>query len=516
MLRKIFVLMCLNAAFCMAQAIQVANVLTLQVDQAKETISRHIYGHFSEHLGNCIYGGIWVGENSAIPNVRGIRSDVVQALREIAIPNLRWPGGCFADTYHWMDGIGPREKRPTIINVHWGGVTEDNSFGTHEFMDLCEQLGCEPVICGNIGSGTVQEMAQWVEYLTSNNISPMTELRKKNGREKPWKVSFWGLGNETWGCGGNMRPEYYADVMRRYSTFCWNFGDNKLYKVAVGPYDVNVEWTEAIMKDAGTRNAFKGLSLHYYTVCHDWQKKGSATIFDENEWFTTMNKTMKMEEYIDKHVAIMDKYDKEKRNDLVVDEWGNWHDVEPGTNPGFLYQQNTLRDALVAGINLNIFNNHCDRVKMANIAQIINVLQSVLLTKDGKMVRTPTYYVFQMYKVHHDAKLVPLKINCENYSMGAEQLPALTASASRDQEGVIHISVTNINPHKSMVLTCDLGIKSAQVSGQVLTAAAMNAFNDFDKAEAVRPAEFKQFKVKGNQVETTIPAMSVVMLTVKP
>jgi len=494
-----------------------ANVLTIQVDKAEHTISRHLYGHFAEHLGRCIYGGFWVGENSPIPNVRGIRQDVVQALRDIAIPNLRWPGGCFADTYHWKDGIGPRDQRPTIINVHWGGVTEDNSFGTHEFMDLCEQLGCDPVICGNLGSGTVQEMAQWVEYLTSDNISPMTELRKKNGREKPWRVRFWGLGNESWGCGGTMTAPYYSNEMRRYSTFCLNYSGNELYKVACGPYGDQIEWTETLMKDESTRRMFKGLALHYYTVCHDWGKKGSATVFDESEWFITMKKTLEMETHIRRHSEVMDRYDPEKRIGLVVDEWGNWHDVEPGSNPGFLYQQNTLRDALVAGINLNLFNNHCDRVTMANIAQTINVLQAMLLTRDGQLVRTPSFYVYKMYKVHHDAAMIPVVLQCEAFRLATDSLPALTASASRNAEGILHLSITNIDLRQSKELVCEFtGIRSIQrVSGEILTASAMNAYNDFDKAEAVQPARFDRFKAKANRLQVTMPAKSVVVLEIQ-
>jgi len=492
------------------------NQLAVDVTAGKEQISRHIYGHFSEHLGRCIYGGYWVGEDSPIPNTRGIRNDVVEALREISIPNLRWPGGCFADEYHWMDGIGPREQRPKMINTHWGGVTEDNSFGTHEFMDLCEQLGCEPVICGNVGSGTVQEMAQWVEYLTSDNISPMTDLRKKNGREKPWKVKFWGVGNENWGCGGNMRPEYYADVMRRYSTYCRNFGDNRLYKVACGPYADLLEWTDVLMRDQRTRIMMQGLSFHYYTVCHDWQKKGSATEFTEEEWALTMSKTLEMDSALTKHEVIMDKYDPEKRVGLIVDEWGNWHDVEPGTNPGFLYQQNTLRDALVAGINLNIFNNHCDRVKMANIAQTINVLQAMLLTQEDQLVRTPSFYVFKLYKVHHDATLLPSELTCEKYQNGDIVVPALNASVSKAEDGKIHISLCNLNPDKAIVIACKLnGVsKIRTVSGQIITAARMNALNDFGRDEEVKPATFNQVKAKGGELEVKLPGKSVVVLEV--
>ncbi len=354
-LKKIIFYLFVLAAF----SVNAQNKIIINADLGKETINKNIYGHFSEHLGHCIYGGYWVGEDSKIPNTDGIRNDVVTALRDIGIPNLRWPGGCFADEYHWMDGIGPRDERPTMINTNWGGVTEDNSFGTHEFMELCNQLGCEPIICGNLGSGTVQEMSQWVEYLNSNNISPMTDLRKANGQEEPWGVKYWGIGNESWGCGGNMTAEYYSDVMKHYGTFLKDYGDNRLYKIACGPSDVDYDWMETLMKNGNPGRSFQGISLHYYTVCHTWAKKGSATQFDESEYFTTLKKTLFMKELLDKHITIMDKYDPSNRVGLIVDEWGNWHDVEPGTNPGFLFQQNTVRDAMVASVNLDLFNNHC-------------------------------------------------------------------------------------------------------------------------------------------------------------
>jgi alpha-L-arabinofuranosidase len=494
------------------------NRLTLKMDQAKEIINRNIYGHFSEHLGHCIYGGVWVGENSPIANVRGIRKDVVQALQEIKTPVLRWPGGCFADEYHWMDGIGTRGQRPTMINTHWGGVTEDNSFGTHEFLDLCEQLGCEPYITGNVGSGTVREMQQWVEYVTSDNVSPMTDLRKRNGREKPWQIKYWGLGNETWGCGGSMRAEYYRDLVRQYSTYCRNFGDNHLLKIACGANSDDYNWTEVLMQDDRARSLIYGISLHYYTVCHTWQNKGSAIQFDESEWFQTMRKTLHMEELVQKHAAVMDRYDPNKKVCLIVDEWGNWHDVEPGTNPGFLYQQNTLRDAMVAAVNLNIFNNHCDRVRMANIAQTINVLQAVVLTKDAQIVRTPTFYVFKMFAVHQDATMIPIELSCQEYALGTEKVPAVSASASRDKNGLIHITYANLDPKQSVAMLTELSglAASAKATGQIITAQTMNAYNDFGAAEAVTVKPFSDVKVKGQHVQIDLPAKSVVMIEIKP
>lgn len=486
--------------------------IILNVDQCKDTISKHIYGQFSEHLGNCIYGGIWVGENSPIPNTRGIRNDVVTALRKINIPNLRWPGGCFADEYHWKDGIGPRDKRPKMINTHWGGVVEDNSFGTHEFMDLCEQLGTEPYICGNVGSGSVEEMSKWVEYLTFDGESPMSKLRKENGRDKPWRVKFWGVGNENWGCGGNMTAEFYADNYKRYATYCRNYGSNRLFRIAGGPYGDDINWMETLMKNVD-RSLMQGVSLHYYTV-RDWGNKGSATKFDEKEYFTTVENCLRIDESIQRQSDVMDRYDPEKRVALIVDEFGNWFDVEPGTNPGFLYQQNTLRDAITCALNLNIFNNHCSRVKMANIAQMVNVLQSLILTDGPKMVLTPTYYVYEMFKVHHSATLIPVSIKSPLYQYEGKSLPAVNVSASRDKAGKIHITLVNVNPKQETEVECDIkGVsKFSKGTGRIITAKELNSFNSFDKSDNVVSSDYNNFDVTGTKVKINIPSKSVVMI----
>ena len=367
-------------AGCLAARAQTTASLTISND-SKETISKHIYGQFAEHLGRGIYDGFWVDKNLPVQKQDRIRLDVVAALKKIKIPNLRWPGGCFADEYHWRDGIGPREQRPKMVNTNWGGITEDNSFGTHEFLALCNLLGCEPYIAGNVGSGTVEEMSKWIEYLNSNSTSTVVQQRVKNGHPEPYKVAFWGVGNESWGCGGNMTPEFYVDQFRRYSSFAKNYPGAPLKKIASGANSFDYNWTEVCMKNI-PNGMMWGLSLHYYTVpTGNWGKKGSATSFTEQEYFSTMENALKMEELVSKHSAIMDKYDPLKKVALAVDEWGVWTDPEPGTNPGFLYQQNSLRDALIAATTLNIFNNHCDRVKMAELAQTVNVLQSLILTK---------------------------------------------------------------------------------------------------------------------------------------
>lgn len=486
--------------------------LTLRAGDAKTTINRNIYGHFSEHLGRCIYEGYWVEENSPIPNTRGIRNDVVAALKKIKIPVLRWPGGCFADEYHWKDGIGPRGQRPTMINTHWGKVTENNHFGTHEFLDLCALLECEPYICGNVGSGAVHEMQEWVEYITFDGTSPMADQRKMNGRAEPWHLKYFGVGNENWGCGGNMTPEFYADQYKRYATYVRNFGDNRIFKIACGPNAFDYKWTEVMMRDAGRR--MDGLALHYY--CGTGKKSRSATQFDESDWFAQLQKALRMEELIAKHSEIMDKYDAQKRVALVVDEWGAWHAVEPGSNPGFLYQQNSLRDALVAGITLNIFNQHADRVKMANIAQTVNVLQSMILTDKEKMILTPTYHAFEMFTVHQDATLIPLELQTPDYQLGEDKIPAVNASASRDKQGKIHVTLCNLNPNQAAEVGCELaGAKANKLTGRVLTAPEITAHNTFEKPTTVQPAEFTAFKTTANGFSVTLPSKSVVVLEVE-
>lgn len=486
--------------------------MVLNADRKVGVINKNIYGHFAEHLGRCIYEGIWVGKESTIPNTDGIRNDVIQALREIKIPVLRWPGGCFADTYHWMDGIGPYEQRPSMINTHWGGVVENNHFGTHEFLRLCELIGAEPYICGNLGSGTVQEMQQWVEYITFDGKSPMADLRKKNGRSEPWKLPYFGVGNENWGCGGNMRAEYYADEYRRYVTYVRNYGENKIYRIAGGASVDDYHWTEVLMREAA--NLMDGLSLHYYTrTSKDWSVKGSATNFTENEWFSVMQNAFYMEELIIRHSYIMDQYDPDKRVGLIVDEWGTWFDVEPGTNPAFLYQQNTLRDALVAAIHLNIFNNHCDRVQMANLAQTINVLQAVILTEGEKMIKTPTYHVFDMFKVHQDAELLSLSIDCSNYTLDGQSVPKISASASLDQNNKIHITLCNLHPNEDENIVCYTVNKNcSNISGQILTADEMNAHNTFENPSFLKPEPFNGFSLQNGELNISLPAKSVVVL----
>lgn len=488
-------------------------IIRVHPEQGNQLISKHIYGHFAEHLGSCIYGGLWVGENSSIPNTQGYRTDVLEALKKLQIPNLRWPGGCFADEYHWMDGIGPQSTRPKMVNNNWGGTVEDNSFGTHEFLNLCELLNCEPYISGNVGSGTVEEMAKWVEYMTSEGDSPMANLRRKNGRSKPWKVKYFGVGNESWGCGGDMLPEYYADLFRRYGVYCRNYDGNQLFRIASGASDYDYNWTETLMKQVGTK--MHGLSLHYYTV-KGWNgSKGSATDFTPDDYYWTVGKSLEIEEVLQKHMAIMDKYDKDKKISLMVDEWGTWWDVEPGTNPGFLYQQNTLRDAFVAALTLNTFNKYPDRIHMANIAQIVNVLQSVILTQGDKMVLTPTYYIFDMYKVHQDATYLPMDILSDTKEIRGRNIPLVNASASQ-KNGVTHITLANIDLDAARNVSVDISnLKITSVSGEILTANTVNDYNTFEKPNAVKPQPFQGATIVNGKLNIKLPAKSIVVLAIK-
>lgn len=487
----------------------------------KVTIPAEIYGQFAEHLGRCIYGGIWVGEESAVPNTIGYRNDVLKALKDLKVPVLRWPGGCFADEYHWRDGIGPKSSRPRMVNSNWGGTVEDNSFGTHEFFNLCEMIGAEPYLSGNVGSGTVAELAKWIEYITAED-GPMADERKKNGREKPWKLKYLGVGNESWGCGGNFTPEAYSNEYRRYQTYCRNFGDNRLYKVASGSSDYDYNWTNVLMKNA--RNFMDGLSLHYYTVTGWSGSKGAATKFSDDDYYWTIGKCRELDQVITRHDSIMTSYDPKKRVALLVDEWGTWWDEEPGTVRGHLYQQNTMRDAMVAALSLNILNSHTDRVKMANIAQIVNVLQAMILTNDNRMVLTPTYHVFKMYVPHQNALYVPLDIQTSKKSVrGGRTIPAVDATASI-KDGVLTITLanTNLTEPADVTIPSDVtmtvnGKKSSKfhnVSGEILTADKISDYNDFSSPKKVTVKPFKKFKLSKKDLSVSLPPKSIVNLSI--
>jgi alpha-N-arabinofuranosidase len=505
-------LLLLHAESGVAHAQTKSASLTIRADEPGPQISRHIYGHFAEHLGRCIYDGLWVGPDSPIPNTRGIRNDVIEALKKIRIPNLRWPGGCFADQYHWEDGVGPAGERPDRVNIHWGGVVEDNSFGTHEFLDFCELIGADPYIAANVGSGTPQEMADWVEYMTFAGDSTITRRRKANGREEPWSVPFLGIGNENWGCGGQMTPDYYSDLYRRFSVYARDWQPNELKRIAAGPGGTDLEWLDVL---AGrVRRGVEGISMHYYTIGSPrWNDKLPSIGFGEEGWFRIVRDSLKMDPLLDEAEEIMAKHDPQNRIGLYVDEWGTWYTPFPGSNPAFLVQQNTIRDAVVAGATFHIFHDHAERVKMANIAQLVNVLQALILTEGEAMVLTPTYYVFDMYQVHHDATYLPVDLETEYVLHGGETMPAVSASASKDAEGRVHLSLVNMDPKAPVAVRAKIqGVAVGSVTGTVLTADALDGHNTVEAPDRVKPEAFGGATLSGSELAAELPPRSVVVL----
>lgn len=490
--------------------------ILLYPDQAEQRIPKEIYGQFAEHLGSCIYGGIWVGKNSDIPNTNGYRNDVLQALQNLHIPVMRWPGGCFADAYHWKDGIGNPDLRPKIVNTYWGGTTEDNSFGTHEFLNLCELLGCEPYISANVGSGTVQEMADWVEYMTSNEQTPLTELRKQNGRDKAWNVKYIGIGNESWGCGGQMTPEYYSDLYRRYAEFARNYSGNRLYKIASGASDYDYYWTETLMQHIGKR--MNAISLHYYTV-KTWDgDKGSATLFSDSDYYWTLAKCRGIEPVIKRHCDIMDKYDPQRKIKLFIDEWGTWWAQEPNTIDGHLYQQNTMRDAMVAALSLNIFHNYTNRIGMTNIAQVVNVLQAMIMTHNDSMLLTPTYHVFRMYQPHQEALHIPLTTQNNHLLANANgvlaEVPVIDATASMQSNGNIVISISNTHLNNAQTVCLRLGKNISQIiNAEILHAAYPQAHNTFANPGNIQPRTYTNYSTHDDCLVLQLPPLSIVTLT---
>ena len=481
-------------------------------------IDRHVYGHFSEHLGRCVYDGYWVGEESTIPNIRGIRTDIVEAMRAIRTPNIRWPGGCFADDYHWMDGIGPREKRVPMVNVHWGGGLENNHFGTHEFMDLCEQIGCEPYICGNVGSGTVREMRDWVEYLTDDGRSPMAQLRRQNGREKAWGLRFFGIGNENWGCGGFMTAEQYAGEFRRYSAYVKNYAvmgkidwwkAPPITKIAGGENAERVQWTETLMRDVPPM-LMGGLSVHCYVSPGE---EMNGTSFSENSWYATAANTLEKEKLFQRNASIMDYYDPDKKVMMAVDEWGLWVNNEPDTAPGFLYQQNTMRSALCAVLMLHIFHKHADRIRLANLAQTINVLQAIILTDGSQIIKTPTYHVFDLLQGHQDADHVPVLWQQEPRRID-KNLPQVDLSASVGASGQVTVSMVNISTTQDADVTLDFaGQTPLRATGRVLRG-PVTAHNTFAEPQRVATEELKGVELRNGALRVTLPPCAIASLQV--
>jgi alpha-N-arabinofuranosidase len=507
------------APFAAAQKVN----LTVDVSRSGAKINRNIFGQFAEHLGKGIYEGIWVSPGSPIPNTRGIRNDVVAALKALKVPNVRYPGGCFADEYHWRHGIGAR--RAETLNPNWGGVLEPNTFGTHEFMDFLDQIGSEAFLSVNVGSGTPQEAAEWLEYLTAAQPTTLAKERAANGHPAPYKIAYLGIGNESWDCGGNMTADYYLSQLKIYSRFVRNFNpqqqtDQQMLKIAVGPGGGEprfTEWTETIMKAWQNRQwswDMQGLSLHSYTVIN-WDKKHASVGFGETEYAQILRKTLEMEGLVSKHSAIMDKYDPQKEIALVVDEWGAWYAPMPGSNPGFLFQQNSQRDAILAALNLNIFARHADRVRMTNIAQMINVLQAMILTDKEKMVLTPTYYVYKMYVPFQDAIFVPVAFDAGAYTRGDISLPRVDAIAAKDKTGKLWLEITNVEPSKPVEIEVSLGGMTARsAKGETLTAPKVDSVNSFEAPNTVVPKPISA-RIEGGRLSLKLEPKSVTVISVE-
>jgi alpha-N-arabinofuranosidase len=494
--------------------------MTVQADHPGPVIDRHVYGQFAEQLGHGIYGGVWVGEGSPIPNTHGYRNDVLAALRAIHVPVIRWPGGCFADGYDWRDGVGPRDRRPVRVNTNWGGVEESNAFGAKEFMDFAELVGADAYVAGDVGSAPPRDLADWVEYITSPTRSTLAQQRRADGRAQPWALPYVGIGNELWGCGGHMRADYAADLFRRYATFVKTPPGRPAMKIASGPNADDYAWTDTLMRLGGDQMG--GLSLHYYTLpTGDWASKGPSTGFGEAAYIATLSRALAMDTLIARHSAIMDKYDPQRRVALVVDEWGVWTDPDAGTDPGFLRQQNSLRDALAAAVTLDIFNAHAERVRMANIAQMVNVLQAMLLTDGPKMVRTPTYYVFDLYQGFMGATALPLSVQAPRYRYAGFDVPAVHASAARGADGVVHVALVDLDPHRGAHLSIALpGVTASRVSGRLLSGPAVDSIDTFERPDTVAPRPFAGARLSrsagGDAVlEVDAPAKALIVLDLR-
>ena len=512
------------AALCCMMPAVAADKARVVVDASKggAKIDRNIFGQFAEHLGSGVYGGIWVGPGSSIPNTRGIRNDVVGALKALKVPNVRWPGGCFADEYHWRKGVGPAASRPATLNPNWGGVTEPNTFGTNEYMDFLNQIGSEAYLSINVGSGTPQEAAEWLEYLTTAQQTALAKERAANGHPAPYKIAFLGVGNESWDCGGNMTPEEYLAQLRIYTRFVRNYnpaqpeGPNQMLKIAVGPGNQETEWTETIMKAWQNHHwswDMDGLSLHNYTVVK-FPASHPSVNFGVDEYSLMLKTTLEMEDLVSRNSAVMDKYDPQKKIALVVDEWGGWYAPLAGSNPGFLVQQNSIRDAILAAMNLNIFARHADRVRMANIAQMINVLQAMIMTDKEKMVLTPTYHVFKMYVPFQDATFVPVSFDAGTYWNGSITIPRLDAIAAKDSSGKLLLELTNLHPEEPLEIEAELtGIAGKSATGETLTAPKVDSVNTFDAPNAVVPKAVA-VKIQGNKLAVTLAPKSVTVISI--
>lgn len=475
--------------------------VVIRTDAEIGVVRPEFHGHFIEHLGSCVYGGLWVGTDSHIPNLNGYRKQAVKYLQALGVPVLRWPGGCYADDYHWRDGIGPAARRPKRVNIHWGNYVEDGSFGTHEFIGLCRLLSAEPYIAGNVGSSTPHELRDWIEYCNYPSGSTLSDERAANGSPEPFRVRYWGVGNESWGCGGNMRPEEYARLYRDFAAYCRDFGGTELFLVASGPSGDDSRWSRGLMDGLGWERP-QGVSMHYYCGGAD-----QSTGFHPDHVAEQLATYAKVEQAIVQQRAVLDSYAKGKEIGLILDEWGVWDDIpaEDEKRYGKLWQQSTMRSALAAGLGLNIFNRQADKLYMCNIAQMVNVLQSLLLT-DGPAgehcIRTTTYYAFWLFKAHRAKTSV--RVECEDSSpLG------VSISASKSDKELV---TTFVNPRHDVDLHVECTLKGAAADGgtaQILHDTDWNACNSFDQPDRVVPKPWT-VRTEGSKVQLDLPRLALV------
>ncbi|HYK89980.1 MAG TPA: alpha-L-arabinofuranosidase C-terminal domain-containing protein [Acidobacteriota bacterium] len=473
--------------------------IRINADVGIGTIRPELHGHFAEHLGSCTYGGLWVGKDSRIPNIDGYRKQAVEYLRELGIPVLRWPGGCFADDYHWRDGIGPREKRPRTVNIHWGNYTEDNSFGTHEFVGLCRLIGAEPYFAGNVGSGTPEELRDWVEYCNFPSGSALSDERVRNGSREPFRISYWGIGNENWGCGGNMTPEEYAAQYRRFAGYVRGFGNTRPFPIACGPNGNDTDWSRRFLDAMKGRRYPSGFAMHFYSG-----GKNVSTSFTIEAMQEQLSSFAKVEQAIKQQRALMDGYDPERRMGLLVDEWGVWDRMVPEEEKryGRLWQQITVRSAVAAALGLNVFHRQADKLIMCNIAQIVNVLHSMLLTYEDQCIRTPAYYAFELLKAHR-AKIAVHVENDDTTPLG------LSASASVKEKELV-LSLVNPKHDTGTKVSCSLtGAAALSGKARILNDTDFNACNTFEYPDRIVPKDHA-VEVEASRIRVELPPMSIV------
>jgi alpha-N-arabinofuranosidase len=510
------------------------------LDEVLGTISPNIYGHFLEHIGGVIYDGVWVGEDSKIANVNGIRKALIDEMRKIKAPVVRYPGGCFADSYNWRDGVGPADQRPRRTNF-WIEADADSSpanhrfetnrFGTDEFMRFCKVVGCQPYLAANVRSLPAEAFTRWVEYCNSPRASTsMAELRAASGSAEPYDVRFWGVGNESWGCGGNFTAAEYAVEFRRYTTWLPKYG-KPLSLIASGPNSDDAQWTrgffeEIAHKDKDLFESIFGWALHYYSWnlsrgrTQDWDEgKGDALKFDAQDWYEMLREGDHLESLIESNWLAMGEFDSAHKVKLVVDEWGPWYRAGSELTPGnFLEQTPTLRDAIFSAMTLNIFNRHPEKVSLASPAQLVNCLNSLYLAHEDRFCVTPVGHVFGMYAAHQGNQALRTIVSAPSVSYARDGKPAsfwgLGCSASLRDKNLV---LTIVNPHVSDPRETELVVRGANIRAATttqLTASDIHSRNTFDHPGELTPQSRETVSTSGNKLTIQVPAASVTKVVI--